>query len=136
MNNRLDFSIRLCCGLNFILWGGLKVIHVHFNQPEPFTANGSLTNLTFFYFSSSPSYVQVIGFLELLTGVFLMKKRWSPAGAYMGLAIQTNICLINLFYAFGYFVTAYNLSIWLLLCIASRPYWKILMNAGIEKSNR
>jgi hypothetical protein len=114
------------CATHFLIFGFLKLMHAHFYglSWEAFRNQYSLNRLPFFYFSAAPAYLTLIGGFEWLAGACLILGKWRGFGFILGLAIQTNICLINICYGFGILVTTYNCLVGSVLFMLSFPFLK------------
>jgi hypothetical protein len=132
MWKRIRKLLRFCIALNFLFFGLLKITRLHFSQTQHIILNDTmgLRALTFYYFSAAPVYIQIIGCFQLLAGVCLLFKGSRSVGSCLALAIQTNICLINLCYSFGPLVTIYNCIVFCFLAFFSFPYLKSLITSS------
>lgn len=114
------------CSFNFIFFGLLKTFHMHFTG---FTLldlmkNYNLCSLTFFFFSASVGYTTILGIVQFLSGALILFRRFRVFGLFSCISVQVNICMLNIFYSFGYLITVYNILLLIILLSLSMNYAK------------
>jgi hypothetical protein len=125
-------GLLFVCSANFIVFGLLKLLQMHVSglKPEELTATFTMSRLTFFYFGSSRGYVAVIGLLQCFSGIAFWIRRLKVFGLIVALGIQSNICLINIFYEFGKMITVYNLVLFSVLLVFSERFIQCIYRNG------
>lgn len=126
MKNILKKIAITICSVNFIFFGILKTLHMHFTgfTLQDLLKDYDLCKLTFFFFSASVGYTTVLGISQFLSGLFILLPKLRVFGLFSCLAIQFNICLLNIFYSFGYLITFYNIILLTVLIYLSMNYAK------------
>jgi hypothetical protein len=99
----LRFTIRLMVGVSMLVYGFAKVFPLQMQPPsigvlnEPF---GQLSPMTVLWsmLGIFPAYQMICGWAEVVSGVLLLIRKTSLAGALLTTFVMSNVLLYNLFF--------------------------------------
>jgi uncharacterized membrane protein YphA (DoxX/SURF4 family) len=127
----LRLYVRLSVGAAMVMYGAGKIFQVQFPQPnlykllQPF---GDFTpmGLLWTFMGASRGYSVFTGWVQLFGGILLFVPRLTTLGALVGIAISSNIFLLNLFCNVP--VKLYSLHLLLFCCFLVVPDTRRLVN--------
>jgi hypothetical protein len=127
----LRLYVRLSVGTAILVYGAAKIFVVHFPQPnlykllEPL-GDYSPMGLLWTFMGASRGYSLFAGFLQMLAGALLFVPRLTTLGALVGIAVFSNIFVLNLGYDLP--VKLYSLHILLFCFFLVLPEGRRLVN--------
>lgn len=102
--NYLDW-LRYICAWFLFFYGISKIAGHQLQLPASFAQQpvGSLSgyNLTWYYFSYSPAYRDIVAVIQILSATLLLFRKTTLFAAMMMLPVMANIVMINVFYWIG-----------------------------------
>lgn len=97
--------LRYICAWFLFTYGIAKLAGHQLQLPASFAQQpvGSLSgyNLTWYYFSYSHAYRDIVAVVQILSATLLLFRKSSLLAALMMLPVMTNIVMINVFYWIG-----------------------------------
>jgi uncharacterized membrane protein YphA (DoxX/SURF4 family) len=116
--------VRLAVGGAMLMYGAAKIFPMHFPQPnlykllEPL-GDYSQMSLLWTFMGASPAYTVFAGCLQVFCGILLFVPRLTTLGALVGLAVFSNIFVLNLAYDLP--VKLYSFHVLLVLIFLALP---------------
>lgn len=123
--------VRLSVGVAMLLFGAAKVFRVQFPEPtlykllEPH-GDSSLMSLLWTFMGASRGYSLFAGCLQMFAGILLFVPRLTTLGAIVGLAVFSNVFVLNLCYDVP--LKLFSLHLLLVCCFLVLPDARRLVN--------
>jgi hypothetical protein len=129
--------VRLSVGAAMLMYGAAKIFVMHFPQPnlykllEPL-GDYSRMSLLWTFMGASRGYTLFAGCLQMLGGILFFVPQLTTLGALVGLAVFSNIFVLNLCYDLP--VKLYSLHILLVCFFLVLPEMRRLVNFLLNRS--
>jgi hypothetical protein len=129
--------VRLSVGAAMLMYGAAKIFVMHFPEPNLYTlleplGDYSRMSLLWTFMGASRGYTLFAGCLQILSGILLFVPQLTTLGALVGLAVFSNIFVLNLCYDLP--VKLYSLHILLVCFLLVSPKTRRLVNFLLNRS--
>lgn len=103
LKQSIPATFRLFLCVNFLIYGGVKIVMGQFGEPTPEIASlrGEGFTLAWTFFGYSRMYELFIGFGEVIAALLIAIPRISTIGAICYFPIALNVMMVNYFYDIG-----------------------------------
>ncbi|MEZ4451869.1 MAG: hypothetical protein R3B09_20565 [Nannocystaceae bacterium] len=127
----LRVLLRYWLALALFSYGFAKLLGGQFSPPEPLRllttyGDSSPMGLLWTFMGFSPAYMNFTGIAEILAGALLLPRRTTTLGALLGIAVLTNVVLLN--FCFDVPVKLYSSTLLLTAIVLAAPDLRRLLS--------